>query len=319
MCSVLVDLTASLWREISMSGEKKVLLIFISLILIASWTTSVKPTRTRNLLARNPILFIHGFTRTNGDWNIMMPWFEADGWPDAILYAYTFEDPNNCSFQTYLDNAGQIKEWVEEILAETGGEKIDLVGHSDGGLSSRYYIKFLGGLDTVDDYVSLATPHHGDPIINSSCSELIPYVRSLNEGDETPGGILNDTLGIRYDPFWKNENITYTGAHIPGNISYTSIFSPHDGLVPEISSPLDGAHNISIPKITHSRFFSDWFVYTHVRAAVDDFNTSFLPKASTTTITSTTTTTIISTPSLNVIPLIITLTIIVLTLKRNRK
>ncbi|MHA2202817.1 MAG: esterase/lipase family protein, partial [Candidatus Hodarchaeales archaeon] len=268
----------------------------------------------------NPILFLHGFTRTKGDWSIMKGWFKADGWSDTSLYAYTFDNPNNCSFQEYINNANQIKQWVEEILAETGAKKIDLVGHSDGGLSSRYYIKFLGGIDRVDDYVSLGTPHHGDPIINSSCRELIPYIRSLNEGDETPGGILNDTLGIRYDPFWTKENVTYNGAHIPGNVSYTSIYSPHDGLVPDISSPLNGAHNVSVLKVTHSRLFNDWSIYTYVRTVVDDFNTTFHDRTTTiTTTTSTTTATTESTPGFTLISLILVFSIAEVNLKRSRR
>ena len=50
---------------------------------------------------------------------------------------------------------------VNEIKAATGAAKVDIITHSMGGLSSRYYIKNLGGAANVDDWVSLAGPNHG--------------------------------------------------------------------------------------------------------------------------------------------------------------
>ncbi|MFX0052958.1 MAG: alpha/beta fold hydrolase [Candidatus Hermodarchaeota archaeon] len=213
---------------------------------------------------QNPILFLHGWTKGAGDWKYFIRWFEADGWPKSFLYADWFDNPKAATCQDNIDNANKIKQWVDEILAETGAEKIDLVGHSMGGISSRYYIKFLDGIDKVDDYVSLGSPHH-----NFNMEDL-----NLNEGDETPGGILNDTIGERASLY---SGYSYNGTHIPGNISYTSIYSPSDGVVSPLSSPLDGAKNITVEDLTHDQLYADMYVYTLVRSAVDDFNTTFFP------------------------------------------
>ena len=319
-----------------MKRKNKIKLIVVSLILIAPCLTSVKANTTKNNEAtqdHNPILFLHGYSKNWMDWYPMMVWFKDDGWPNTTNfyagYAYDFDDTYNCSVQANINNAHKIKQWVDDILNETGYEKIDLVGHSMGGISSRYYIKFLGGIDTVDDYVSLGSSHHG-----GWCDATMrPLILSLNEGDETPGGILSDTLGDRIDPISGD---IYNSTHIPGTINYTSIYSRDDEIVPYISSPLDGVHNIEVEKLLHSQLLSDESVYELVKAAVDDSlpnGTSTTTLTSTTTTTTNTTTTMTTTKEapLTLIPVVFTMSLMalivihqrrpktIIKIKRNRK
>ena len=57
--------------------------------------------------------------------------------------------------------AAQLAEEVEALVAETGYERIHVVGHSMGGLIARYYVTRLGGDERVHTLVTLGTPHHG--------------------------------------------------------------------------------------------------------------------------------------------------------------
>ena len=41
------------------------------------------------------------------------------------------------------------------------GEGLDLVGHSQGGMMPRYYVKNLGGAAKVDDLIGLSPSNHG--------------------------------------------------------------------------------------------------------------------------------------------------------------
>jgi hypothetical protein len=142
-----------------------------------------------------------------------------------------------------------------------------------GASSSRYYIKFLGGIDVVDDYVSIGEEHHGglfgvDSYWLGKCGEWLPFYWQLNEGDETPGGYLNDTIGDRPDPI--TSGIIYNSTHISGTINYTSIYSRIDEFVNYTSAPLDGAHNIELDGLTHSQLVSNETVYELVKEAIDD-------------------------------------------------
>lgn len=197
----------------------------------------------------------------------MIDKFVSDGWPREMLYAFTFSNPSNMSDGANVRNAEEIAAWVDQILAETGAEKVDIVSHSMGGLSTRYYIKFLGGIDKVDDYVSLASPHHGRT--TTDYGDVKPdsaFLENLNDGDETPGGVLPDTEGWRDDPAGEGG---YNGAHVPGDITWTAIRSNIDEYVkPPESAMLDGAVNLE-RSISHGDFSYDEQVYEWVKAAIE--------------------------------------------------
>lgn len=55
-----------------------------------------------------------------------------------------------------------LKSKVDQVLKQTGAEKVDIVAHSMGGLLAKYYIKHFGE-NKVDKFVDIATPHLGSP------------------------------------------------------------------------------------------------------------------------------------------------------------
>lgn len=59
---------------------------------------------------------------------------------------------------------------VEAIVAETGHDRIHVVGHSLGGLIARYYVQRLGGHHRVHTLVTLAAPHGG-----TRTAHLLPH------------------------------------------------------------------------------------------------------------------------------------------------
>ena len=59
------------------------------------------------------------------------------------------------------DSAGLIARKVESIVAQTGIARVDIVGHSMGGLVGLDYLKRLGGRHRVRRLVMLGTPTQG--------------------------------------------------------------------------------------------------------------------------------------------------------------
>ncbi|MFA6340970.1 MAG: hypothetical protein WCX27_01875 [Candidatus Paceibacterota bacterium] len=55
-----------------------------------------------------------------------------------------------------------LKSKIDQILAQTGSDKVDIIAHSMGGLVAKYYIKQYGE-GRVDKFIDIATPHLGSP------------------------------------------------------------------------------------------------------------------------------------------------------------
>ena len=107
-------------------------------------------------------------------------------------------------FEThYIDAPGKMLRADAELIRRTvestarPDDHVALIGHSVGGVSSRYFVKNLGGADLVDSVVAIGTAQYGSPggcaqgptEGYESCvySDLFP---ELNAGDDTPGDAL---------------------------------------------------------------------------------------------------------------------------------
>lgn len=66
------------------------------------------------------------------------------------------------------------------------GQKFDLIGFSMGGLVSRYYVQRLGGIDRVNRFITVSSPHAGTWVAyllpNKGCRQMrpgSPFLRDL--------------------------------------------------------------------------------------------------------------------------------------------
>lgn len=180
----------------------------------------------------DPVLFIHGINGSADDFKVMMERMVDGGWPANRLMARTFGDPKwGCN----VNNANTVKQWADELMASTHTTRIDLVAHSMGTLSSRRYMKALGGAAVVNTYVILGGMNHGlssngvclSPgnvvCVWSELCESKPYIADLNAPPATPGPAI-----------------------------WVTIAGTADDTVPNASTFLVGAENIVVPNVTHS-------------------------------------------------------------------
>ncbi|WUT65486.1 triacylglycerol lipase [Streptomyces sp. NBC_00683] len=177
-----------------------VLLALAAALLIPPTASAAPPEHAA--AARNPVIFVHGYNADPGVWGGLRDEFKADGYTDAELFSWGYDSSN--SVNEVL--AGEFDSYVDEVLAQSGATKVDVVAHSFGSLVTRWYVKFRGGTSTVDDWVSLGGPNHGTYISwacviwDQACRDMSPgsYVQDeLADGDETPGS-------VDYATWWSN-------------------------------------------------------------------------------------------------------------------
>jgi triacylglycerol esterase/lipase EstA (alpha/beta hydrolase family) len=190
------------------------------------------------------ILFVHGFNANASTWNTMIGRFKQDGWISSELSAFSYN--YNASNAT---TAQIISAKVDSIQRKNGGAKVTLISHSMGALSTRYYVRNLGGDGKIATLITLGGTNHGTTTAQicflTSCREMWPnssFVTALNADDES----------------W-------------GTPAYGTWWSPCDEVInPDDSALLSGgATNTETACLQHSQLHEDATVYAQVRDFVN--------------------------------------------------
>jgi triacylglycerol esterase/lipase EstA (alpha/beta hydrolase family) len=153
-----------------------------------------------------PVVLVHGtFESALDNWSTVSPQLKSTGY---CVFALEY---GNRATGDIAESAGQLKRFVDAVLGATGAHRASLVGHSQGGMMPRYYIKFLGGDSKVDDLVGLAPSNHGTTnpgafvtgaTICMACDQQragSDFLQQLNAGDETPGPVSYTVVETKYD------------------------------------------------------------------------------------------------------------------------
>ncbi|HET8951266.1 MAG TPA: alpha/beta fold hydrolase [Solirubrobacteraceae bacterium] len=161
-----------------------------------------------------PVVLVHGtFENRFDNWLAMSPALKRAGY---CVYALNYGARDGSGLLGIYGiaeierSARELRDFVADVRARTGAAKVSLVGHSQGGLMPRYFIKYLGGAAVVDDLVGLSPSNHGTtnplaPVAGFSCPACrqqvagSPFLVDLNAGDETPGDVSYTQVVTRYD------------------------------------------------------------------------------------------------------------------------
>ncbi|HEY2770351.1 MAG TPA: alpha/beta fold hydrolase [Solirubrobacteraceae bacterium] len=192
-----------------------------------------------------PVVLVHGtFLDQTENWDEMALVLEHAGYCVFAL------DYGHRATQRIQHSARELRAFVQRVLKATGARRVSLVGHSQGGMMPRYYLKFLGGTRYVDDLVGLSPSNHGTTLFAAgpvgkyadcpACSQQVAgstFLRHLNAGDQTPGPVSYTVIETSHD-----EVVT----------PYKSAFLPLDhGRVTNVllqdRCPADPAEHVTIP------------------------------------------------------------------------
>ncbi|MGY3335443.1 pimeloyl-ACP methyl ester carboxylesterase [Streptomyces filamentosus] len=122
-----------------------------------------------------PVVLVHGtFGNSVDNWLALAPYLVNRGY---CVYSLDYGQLPNVPLFHGLGpiekSAGQLDAFVDRVLAATGAPEADLVGHSQGGMMPRWYLKFLGGAEKVNALVGIAPDNHGTTLLG--LTKLLPY------------------------------------------------------------------------------------------------------------------------------------------------
>ena len=178
---------------------------------------------------RNPILLVHGLTDTSHKMRKIASHLRGLGWK-----VYDINLTPNSGDAKLEVLAQQVADLVE--LTFPSDQPLDLLGFSMGGLVSRYYIQRLGGIDRVQRFISISSPHNGTVAAyfttRAGCVQMRPnhqFIKDLN-----------------------------TDIDRLQQITVTSIWTPFDLMIlPPRSSQLGVGTDISLPVLSHVQMVFD--------------------------------------------------------------
>ena len=180
---------------------------------------------------RTPVLLVPGWGDAAEEVSPLRRRLLDAGWPPAHISTLTFTD----SFGSNEDHWQEVSEAVDRLRRLSGGDRVDVVAHSMGGLAVRRFLDERGD-KVVRRIVFLGTPHMGTMAAvmawGDGAREMIPGSDFLNRLSEIPVS--------------------------PRGVEMLAIRSPLDLVViPGSSAILPGAENVEVCCPTHQGLLDD--------------------------------------------------------------
>ncbi|WP_235681335.1 esterase/lipase family protein [Tomitella gaofuii] len=192
-----------------------------------------------------PVILVHGtWSDAETTWSTLGPQLADEGY---CVFAPDYGNDGNALDGNLLGlggganidwSAAQLSAFVDRVLQETGARQVDMVGHSQGGLVARQYLRFHGGAvpeapadNKVRNLVTLGATNHG-----STFGDVVAISRALTRIGVPVQKILARTVGPSYAEQMVGseflDRLNAGGDTVPG-VHYTVIASHSD----RISTP----------------------------------------------------------------------------------
>lgn len=150
------------------------------------------------------------------------------------LFAFNYPNKdmtkqNATKFSTYLNNlAAQMQAssndgyfYPTKQAKDAKNFEVVLIGHSNGGLVSRYYIENMGGSSHVDTLITIDTPHWGSGLadISDNLATCYPMDIDLNPENAIFGGSYYTYSSL--NP-WMQDKVNYINTNQTDPLNYTN-------------------------------------------------------------------------------------------------
>jgi triacylglycerol esterase/lipase EstA (alpha/beta hydrolase family) len=171
-----------------------------------------------------PVVLVHGtFGDMSDSWQALSPLLYDHGYCVFALNYGSYKGSGRLGIYgtaPISQSAGQLGRFIARVLKATGAGQVDVVGHSQGGMMPRYYLKFLHGAANVHTLVGLAASNHGTTLkgistaiaSNPAAGALLAncpacrqqqsgsaFMKKLNSGGDTVPGVRYTVIQSIYD------------------------------------------------------------------------------------------------------------------------
>ena len=222
-----------------------------------------------------PVVLVHATLADEGsNWVTLAPLLANEGY---CVYAFNYGatlaslelwpliGPRIDGLGHIESSAKELSSFVSNVLSRTKASKVDLVGHSQGGMMPNYYIKYLGGSSKVNELIGLAPSNHG-----TTLDGVTKFVENFPFATELVTGLL-EFLGAPSLPEQTEKSAFVTklfgsGEPVVAGVKYVVVETDHDEVVtPYTHAFLSGSNvtNITIQNqcpsdpVAHIGMFDD--------------------------------------------------------------
>ena len=228
---------------------------FSDIVYGQSSTNTTSKNDTSNNSTTLPVLLIHGYMEDAAVWNKWVDLLKKDG---ISAYPITFKQSDDkCG--SSAEHAKELSNIIGQIKEETGQNKVNIVGHSKGGLDARVYL--ANNTKDVANLVMIGTPNAGSPLAESSevCTPAVYDLRPGAAATEVKKNPNTKYYTIAGDWNPKSGNCQLTLALPMEQSSSSTLPKPNDGIVPLSSvESQDYFINLGHSKSCHSNLMSEY-------------------------------------------------------------
>jgi hypothetical protein len=223
----------------------------------------------------DPVVLVHATLADEGsNWVTLAPLLANNGY---CVYAFNygatwlswevwpFIGPRIDGLNHIEHSAEELRSFVNNVLSKTGAAKVDLVGHSQGGMMPNYYIKFLGGAAKVNELIGLAPSNHGTTLSGlTKLLEVFPFASQIVSSLLEFWGAASLPEQEEGSAFMKK--LFGSGEPLAAGVRYVVIETTHDEVVtPYTNAFLSGSNvtNITVQSqcpgdpVAHVGMFDD--------------------------------------------------------------
>lgn len=242
----IISITTLIASAILFSGLIQLTKVYAQTQSTENSTTASKPL---------PVLLIHGYFADASTWNKWQDLLKNDG---ISSYPITFKQSDDkCG--SAAEHAKELSSQIAQIKSQTGQNKVNIVGHSKGGLDARMYL--ANDTQDVVNLIMIGTPNAGSPLAenNHMCA---PAIYDLKPGAADTKVKMNSntnyyTVAGDWNPSEGNCDLSlFSFAQQSGA---ANLPKPNDGMVPLASvESLEYSISLGHSKSCHSNLLSEY-------------------------------------------------------------